>query len=725
MGLGHGPARRDRPAARRRDLHAGNAQRVDHRVGRRRTWAWSICRWAIPPSTIGAATAPRRRTPTRPPSWRWTSRPASVAWHYQTVHYDVWDYDLGGQGTLVDFPTPNGPVPAIVMPSKQAQFYILNRATGEPLVTIEERPAPQGGVEPDRLSPTQPYVTDFPNLLKPDLTEADMWGTTPLDQLWCRIQFRQASYDGVYTPPTVDRPWIQFPGYNGGSDWGGVAIDPVKGIMIANYNNMPNYNQLVPRDEVDEMGVVPITDPNYDSSRRRRLAWQHLARRRRRPTASGSMPAGACRFTGLLCKQPPYGGIAAIDLNDPRGPVGSPLRLGAQERTFRHSVDAAGRDRHAQQWRRRDHRLGPVLHRRRHRRHPARHRHRDRRGGLAGDAAGWRPGHAHDLRGRRPPDRRDQCRRPRLHGNPDRRLLHRLRPAGGCRIVSGPFLNDLRRSFLLSGARRAGEATHDVRGQWLLTLFARRLWLRVSLMALVGVATAAAGIVLAPYVPDAWTIRIGAQAIDGILNVLASSMLAVTVFSVSTMVAAYGAATNNVTPRATKLLMEDNTSQNVLGTFIGAFLFSLVGIIALSHRPLRLAGARHPARRHGRAHRADCRHHPALDRLSVALRPARRNHPARRGGDVEGHEDAARPPLSRRPGRCCGSMPSATWPVHARDIGYVQHIDIAALDDCARLAGREVFVTALPGVFADPRAPSPWCRARRTRTSERRWRGPS
>ena len=109
------------------------------------------------------------------------------------------------------------------------------------------------------------------------------------------------------------------------------------------------------------------------------------------------------------------------------------------------------------------------------------------------------------------------------------------------------------------------------RWRWLLTLFARKLWLRVSVMALAGVITAAAGIVFAPYVPEAWTVRVGAEAIDGILNVLASSMLAVTVFSMSTMVAAYGAATNNVTPRAARLLMEDNTSQNVLGTFIGSF----------------------------------------------------------------------------------------------------------------------------------------------------------
>ncbi|WP_108396358.1 membrane-bound PQQ-dependent dehydrogenase, glucose/quinate/shikimate family [Devosia submarina] len=237
-----------------------------------------------------------------------------VAWHYQTVHYDVWDYDLGGQGTLVDFPTENGPVPAIVMPSKQAQFYILDRATGEPLVNIEERPAPTGGVEPERLSPTQPYVTDFPNLLKPDLTEADMWGTTPLDQLWCRIQFRQAAYDGVYTPPTVDQPWIQFPGYNGGVDWGGVAIDPEKGIMISNYNNMPNFNQLVPREEVDAAGVFPITDPAHDpdagGGSHGSLSPQAGSPYGIRVNAGWRVP-----FTGLLCKEPPYGGISAIDLN--------------------------------------------------------------------------------------------------------------------------------------------------------------------------------------------------------------------------------------------------------------------------------------------------------------------------------------------------------------------------------------------------------------------------
>lgn len=231
-----------------------------------------------------------------------------VAWHYQTVHYDIWDYDLGSQGSLIDFPTEAGPVPALILPTKLGMFFIFNRETGELLVEVEERPVPQGGVEPERLSPTQPFVVDFPSTLKPDLEERHMWGMTPLDQLWCRIQFRQAHYDGIYTPPSVDRDWIQYPGYNGGPDWGGVAIDPVRGVMIANYNDTPNFNRLVPREEAVEMGIIPIDEPGAED------------------TPSGYNPQADTPYaikvnagwrvplTGLLCKEPPYGGIMAIDL---------------------------------------------------------------------------------------------------------------------------------------------------------------------------------------------------------------------------------------------------------------------------------------------------------------------------------------------------------------------------------------------------------------------------
>lgn len=227
-----------------------------------------------------------------------------VAWSFQTVHYDLWDYDLGSQVTLIDLPTETGPVPALILPSKQGQIYVLNRETGEPLFPVEERPVPSGGVEPEALSPTQPY-SGYASLDKPDLTERDMWGMSPLDQLWCRIQFHRAAYMGQYTPPTADQPFIQYPGYNGGSDWGSVAVDPERGILIANYNDMPNFNQLLPREEANARGLKPIYEDGRAAGEGGPQAGSPYAIH---------VNAGWRLPTGLLCKEPPYGWIRAIDL---------------------------------------------------------------------------------------------------------------------------------------------------------------------------------------------------------------------------------------------------------------------------------------------------------------------------------------------------------------------------------------------------------------------------
>lgn len=229
-----------------------------------------------------------------------------VAWHFQTVHYDVWDYDLGSQGTLVDFPAGDGTVPAVVLSSKQGDIYVLDRETGAPLFEVEERPVPGGGVEPENLSPTQPFSTYHSLALEP-LEESDMWGMSPIDQLWCRIQFRRASYDGMYTPPTLDRRFIQYPGYNGGSDWGGIAIDSERGIIVANYNDMPNFNRLLTREEADEMGMTAIdqaTGPDGPQGDPQLGV----------PYAIDVNAGWRMPWTGLLCKQPPYGGIRAIEL---------------------------------------------------------------------------------------------------------------------------------------------------------------------------------------------------------------------------------------------------------------------------------------------------------------------------------------------------------------------------------------------------------------------------
>ena len=218
-------------------------------------------------------------------------------WHFSSVYRDVWDYDLGSQATLIDYPGPDGTIPALILPSKQGDIYILDRRTGEPLFEPELRAVPQGGVEPEQRSAVQPFST-YHTLAQARLEERDMWGMSPIDQLFCRIQFRGAAYDGVYTPPTTDRRFIQYPGYNGGSDWGGVSVDERRGLIIANYNDMPNYNRLIPRDEV---GTAEGTHAG--------LAPQEGAPYAIAINAGWRMP-----WTGLICKEPPYGGIRAIDI---------------------------------------------------------------------------------------------------------------------------------------------------------------------------------------------------------------------------------------------------------------------------------------------------------------------------------------------------------------------------------------------------------------------------
>ena len=230
-------------------------------------------------------------------------------WHFQAVRKDVWDYDMGSQATLVDFPTAAGKVPAILLPTKQGDMYVLDRRTGKLLTPAEERKVPTGGVEPEQRSPTQLFSL-YHTLRKPDLTERDMWGITPIDQLVCRIQFRKASYEGFYTPPTADRHSIEYPGYNGGSDWGSVSVDPRRGVIVANYNDMPNYNLLVPRATADKLGWVPREDVRADKGGAEGAGDPQTGT----PYAIDVNAGWRLPFTKLLCKQPPYGGIRAVDL---------------------------------------------------------------------------------------------------------------------------------------------------------------------------------------------------------------------------------------------------------------------------------------------------------------------------------------------------------------------------------------------------------------------------
>jgi quinoprotein glucose dehydrogenase len=166
-------------------------------------------------------------------------------------------------------------------------------------------------VEPAQRSATQPFSL-YHTLRKPDLTERSMWGMSPIDQMACRIQYKLAIYKGFYTPPETRRRWVEYPGYNGGSDWGGIAVDPSRGVIVANYNDMPNYSRLIPRAQADRMGWAPRGQVrgNKLSEGAEGAGDPQVGD----PYAIQVNAGWRLPFTKMLCKEPPYGGIRAIDL---------------------------------------------------------------------------------------------------------------------------------------------------------------------------------------------------------------------------------------------------------------------------------------------------------------------------------------------------------------------------------------------------------------------------
>lgn len=223
-------------------------------------------------------------------------------WSFQAVHHDLWDYDVSPEPALVDLPINGESVPALVQATKDGQVYLLDRRDGKPLATIEERPVPQGAAVGDRVAPTQPFSTGMPAFDNTVLTEQHMWGLTVLDQLWCRIKFKEARYEGPFTPPNVT-PSITYPSYLGGVNWGGVGIDPERRLMVVNYNRMANYTRMVPRSEVPDLkasvdGGIHVGEP------------------------APQLGTPYALFTGpflspidVPCNEPPFGKIAVVDLD--------------------------------------------------------------------------------------------------------------------------------------------------------------------------------------------------------------------------------------------------------------------------------------------------------------------------------------------------------------------------------------------------------------------------
>lgn len=222
-----------------------------------------------------------------------------LVWYFQAVHHDHWDRDNPAQPTLVDLTIHGATEPALVQPTKQGDVYVLNRRTGKPILPVTAIRTPvTGGVAGDHYSAVQPESSL--SFMPHPLTGADMWGASPFDQLWCRVRFKSATYEGPYTPLST-HPAIAYPGQLGVFDWGGIAVDPVRQVLIATPVHMAYIFQLVPR-------------PNPTANVVTQGEQEHFNENYGAPYAAILKPF--LSPLGPPCQQPPWGAIAGVDLRD-------------------------------------------------------------------------------------------------------------------------------------------------------------------------------------------------------------------------------------------------------------------------------------------------------------------------------------------------------------------------------------------------------------------------
>ena len=177
-----------------------------------------------------------------------------LKWYYQTVHHDVWDYDVPAQPTLVDVVQNGRKIPAVAQITKHGLLFILNRLTGQPIFGVEERPVPAQQARGEALWPKQPYPVKPPSLARNNMTADEISRITPEAARYCADLVANRSFEGAFSP-SGDRPSIQFPATIGGGNWGGVSFDSARALIFVNTSSLgslvggqPPSNRFVDQD---------------------------------------------------------------------------------------------------------------------------------------------------------------------------------------------------------------------------------------------------------------------------------------------------------------------------------------------------------------------------------------------------------------------------------------------------------------------------------------------
>ncbi|HXE64646.1 MAG TPA: pyrroloquinoline quinone-dependent dehydrogenase [Bryobacteraceae bacterium] len=222
-------------------------------------------------------------------------------WHFQTVHHDLWDYDVASPPILFDVHRNGRTIPAVGAGSKTGNFFILDRVTGKPIFGVEERAVPQSDVAGEKSSPSQPFPVSPKPLAAQSI--AKPWGANEADRAFCTSEMAKLRNEGIFTPPSVRGSYV-IPGNVGGMAWGGAAFDPGRHLLFIPTNNIGSEVRLIPRADFER---------ERDTERRKLNGDWEFAEQRGTPYG---MARRLLLSPGLLpCVAPPWGVLNAVDAN--------------------------------------------------------------------------------------------------------------------------------------------------------------------------------------------------------------------------------------------------------------------------------------------------------------------------------------------------------------------------------------------------------------------------
>jgi quinoprotein glucose dehydrogenase len=219
----------------------------------------------------------------------------SMAWYFQVVHHDLWDYDVPAQPVLISLPLNGKQVPAVAVATKMGHLFLLDRVTGKPLYPVEERAVPKSDLAGEQAWPTQPFPTRPAPLTPEHLSASEAWGANAADSAACRARIASLRNEGIFTPPS-ERGTLIYPGNVGGSNWGGVAWDSARGVLIAPTNRLAFVVRETPP---DSMKKEHVPDAEHGPQR----GTPYIMQREILITARG-----------VPCNPPPWGALVAVDL---------------------------------------------------------------------------------------------------------------------------------------------------------------------------------------------------------------------------------------------------------------------------------------------------------------------------------------------------------------------------------------------------------------------------